>query len=277
MLRFLSSRNSLGFHSLRWRLPLLISVFITLVLGAFLVASYREVKSTLVRAGGERARAAAGQIASMLERSTQQGVDQLQLAADHPDVRRFLQDPTEDHRAAARAVLSRLARSASRHVGVWDSSLTTLLLDVVTPPTTSGGSPMVLEPLTPPRSTGLTPLQASGHAVFVDAVAAVDAEPAGSSAGTRTNLGYLMVRSTMAISPPGALSRLVGEDARVAIGNRSGDVWTDLAHLIPAPAAIDLSHDGIAEHRVGGEKYVGALNAIRGTVYVMWVEFPESA
>src|SRR5437762_6858343 len=153
MLRFLADRNSLGFHSLRWRLPVLISVFITIVLGAFLVAAYREVKSTLARAGGERARAAAAQIASMLDRSTQQGIDQLQRAADDPDIRRFLQEPTDDHREAARTVLTRIGRSMPRRVGVWDSSRT-LVLDVANPATTAGSTAPAFQPLALPRRLG---------------------------------------------------------------------------------------------------------------------------
>ena len=68
-------------HSLRMRLPLLISAFLVAAVAMFLWAANREVEATLVRAGGERARNAASQVAGLLERSSQPGLENLRQAA----------------------------------------------------------------------------------------------------------------------------------------------------------------------------------------------------
>ena len=53
-------------HSLRWRLPLLVSSLIAGVLAVFVWAAYREVEQTLVFAGAERAQSAADRLGTLL-------------------------------------------------------------------------------------------------------------------------------------------------------------------------------------------------------------------
>jgi methyl-accepting chemotaxis protein len=78
------------------------------------------------------------------------------------------------------------------------------------------------------------------------------------------------------VSPPGILDRLVGDGARVAIGNLAGDVWTDFTRVIHAPP-VDLAHRGIRRIRFGGQRrYLGAVTPIPNTSWAAWVEFPES-
>jgi hypothetical protein len=85
-------------HSLRLRLPLLISALIVAVMAVFLGVAYQEVEASLVRAAGERVRGAAEQVVSLLARSTGQSGGQLQRAAANADVRLTLKEirPAED-------------------------------------------------------------------------------------------------------------------------------------------------------------------------------------
>ena len=57
-------------HSLRWRLPLLVSSLIAGVLAVFVWAAHREVEQTLVFAGAERAQGAADQLGTLLAQPT---------------------------------------------------------------------------------------------------------------------------------------------------------------------------------------------------------------
>ena len=61
------SRVAVG-HSLRVRLPLLISALLLVAVSTFVWTAYREVEATLVRAGTERATNAARQVSALLER-----------------------------------------------------------------------------------------------------------------------------------------------------------------------------------------------------------------
>ena len=96
-------------HSLRVRLPLLITGLLLATIAIFLWAAYREVEATLIRAGLERARIAADQVASLLRQPTAAGMDNFRRMAAETDIRRYLQAPADATRdAAARARLAAL-------------------------------------------------------------------------------------------------------------------------------------------------------------------------
>src|SRR2546426_11809002 len=73
--------NPPSWHSLRLRLPLVISVFIAAVLTTFLLVAFRQVESALLQAGGARAQGAADQLATLLTQSTQQRLADIERAA----------------------------------------------------------------------------------------------------------------------------------------------------------------------------------------------------
>jgi hypothetical protein len=64
------------------------------------------------------------------------------------------------------------------------------------------------------------------------------------------------------------LNRLVGQGATISLGNKNGDVWTDLAKVI-TPPAIDMTRPGIAESSGANGRSVGALTDVRGTPWAM--------
>lgn len=259
-------------HSLRWRLPALISGLIMLVLATFLWAAYRRVEATLVRTAGERAQGAADQIAALLDgqRTTEQV---RQLSAD-PALRRLLTLRTDDARETARARLAGLAGTAQRRIEIWDDAGARLLEVVVAGTTEAGASTTTLPPGAAPSIIGIGPLQASGDLVFTDTVADIrddSAAPQGSAAG---RLGYVRVRSTFVETPKGIFGRLVGRDAVVRIGNRTGGTWTDFARVVPPPV-VDLTHYGVAQYRApSGDLRLGAIALIPATPWAAWVEFP---
>ena len=264
-------------HSLRLRLPLLISALLVAVVAPFLWAAYRQVEATLVRAGGERARGAADQVANLVERSSRAGLEGLRRVAADPDVRRYVQNPTDAGRDAARARMASLAQGGVRRVELW-SAAGSRLLDVSVPEATVPGvAPVVFPPSTRPPAVGFNALQAAGNAVFTDTAAEIWAEPPpASQAAASARLGHLVVRSTLSVNPPGALGRLVGGDAVIAIGNTAGGTWTDLSRIVTAPA-VDVTRNGVTEYRAAdGERRLGAVSTIRGTPWAVWVEFPRS-
>jgi signal transduction histidine kinase len=69
------------------------------------------------------------------------------------------------------------------------------------------------------------------------------------------------------------LNRLVGVGASVKIGNRNGSVWTDLSKVIAAPP-LERAQSGSATYRTAdGEDRLGAMAAIGGTPWAVWVDF----
>jgi PAS domain S-box-containing protein len=266
-------------HSLRVRLPLLISALLVAAVAALLWSAYREVEATLVRAGGERARNAATQVAGLLERTSQPGLESLRQAAADANVREFLRNPNDDAREAARARLAVLAVAGPRRIELWSATGSRVLEIWVPGPSVQTAAPERLPAGTRPPGAGFGPLQAVNQVVFIDAAVEVVAEPSAASQGaTPLHLGYVAVRSTLSINPPGILGRLVGSDAVIEIGNTAGGTWTDMSHIGPAPPPpVDVTSNGLAEYRAAsGGARLGALSTVRGTPWAVWVEFPRS-
>jgi signal transduction histidine kinase/ActR/RegA family two-component response regulator len=261
-------------YSLRVRLPLIFSGLIAAIVATCLWVAYREVEATLLRAGGARATAAADQLASLFERSAQQSRDGLRRLAADPDIGRFLREPSDESRAAARARLATLATPGTRRVELWNGA-GVRVLEIEGPASGPGPTP-ALPDTTPPSAAGSGPLRTVQDVTFSDNVAAIAPPPSSPGQPAAAPLGYVLVRGTLAVNPPGALGRLVGTDAVIAFGNTTGGPWTDLSGVVPGPA-VDVSRRGTAEYRnVDGSRRLGALTPIRGTPWLVWVEFPQA-
>jgi signal transduction histidine kinase len=258
-------------YSLRWRLPFFVCIVITAVLAASLAAAYRVVETTLLSAGGVSAQNAASQVANLLAPAAARAVEQMQRSADDPAVKSFLRNPTDSAREAVRKSLAELSQAGPRRLELWNDS-GDRLLEVAIP--ASEGAPRALPPAERPSRPGLLPLKVSEEFTLADVVVEVKGEPA--DADPSYPLGYLLLRSYLSVNPPGLMSRLVGPDALVSVGNRSGGAWTDFSGPVSGPL-VDLSRDEVAEY-VGsdGQSRIGALVGVSGTPWVVWVEFRKA-
>jgi signal transduction histidine kinase len=261
-------------YSLRWRLPFAMAASTGLVIAAVVVIGYREVKANLIQAAGIRAQATADQLAGLFVQSTQQRLNELQRIANHPSLRQLFEHPDNNTREAARAHLGQIRSPGPQILDVWNAA-GECVLTVAMPP----GAENALPPGTMPAGTGVAPLQRHGDQVVGESVAeiATDAgERDGGARTARTRLGFLVVRRPVNGAPTAELlNRLVGQGAVISLGNKAGDVWTDLVKAI-APPPIDRSHPGVAEYAGPNGRSVGALTDIRGTPWSMWVEFPQA-
>src|SRR5437667_3509819 len=183
-------------YSLRWRLPLLISSLIVVVLATFLWAAYREVERNLTLAAGARALGAADQLALLMAQSTQQRLAEVRRAANLPVVRRCLERPSDESCATARASLSSLAGTGQGVVDLWSRS-GWLIFSAGFPATAQN----MLPPGAAPAAPGVSALQVHGDTIFSEAVAQVDAEAAPGAKSIAAALGSLVVRRPAASSP----------------------------------------------------------------------------
>jgi signal transduction histidine kinase len=260
-------------YSLRWRLPFAMAASTGLVIAAVVVVGYREVKANLIHAAGIRAQATADQLAGLFVQMTQQRMNELQRIANHPSLRRLFEHPDNDTRDVARAHLSQIRSPGPQIMEVWNAA-GECVLTVATP----SGAENALPPGSMPAGTGVAPLQRRGDQVVAESVAEIAAD-AGERDGVRAaraRLGFLVVRRPLNGAPTAALlNRLVGQGAVISLGNKAGDVWTDLVKAI-APPPIDRSHPGVVQYAGPNGGSVGALTDIRGTPWSMWVEFPQA-
>jgi PAS domain S-box-containing protein len=237
-------------------------------------AAYREVEATLIRAGGDRATGAADQISGLFERSLQQSLAGIrQMAADR-DIQDYLVQPSEAARQRALARLGALTLTGGRRIELWDEAGTRVLELATLPPAVAAAGGSVPPPAARPSAAGVTPFRATEKGVFSDMVVEVLA-PAQPPPSTR--LGFLLVRGTFSVTPPDALNRLVGRDARISAGNQSGDIWTDLSTLVPPPPA-NLTSRGVSEYEAAaGDRRIAAISPVRGSPWAVSVEFPRAS
>src|SRR5712692_5086207 len=116
----LVGKRSTAGHSLRLRLPLVMSALIAIVLTAFLWVAFRQVESALLEAGGARAQGAADQLANLLTLQTRQRLGDIDRAARSTAVQAYLQHPDESTAAAARQRLASVTTAAQPDVELWD-------------------------------------------------------------------------------------------------------------------------------------------------------------
>ena len=238
-----------------------------LVIAAVVAVGYREVKANLIQAAGIRAQATADQLAGLFVQMTQQRMNELQRIANHPSLRQLFEHPDNDTRDAARAHLGQIRSPGPQMMEVWNAA-GECVLTVATAP----GAENALPSGSMPAGTGVAPLQRRGDQVVSESVAEIAAgagEP-DSARTPRTRLGFLVVRRPVNGAPTAELlNRLVGQGA-ISLGNKTGDVWTDLVKAI-APPPTDRTRPGVAQYAGPNGRSVGALTDIRGTPWSMWV------
>jgi len=261
-----------AWDSLRWRAPVFIAAVIIVVVGTFLGVAFREVEASLTEAAGARAQWATDQVAGLLAQSTQQRLGELHRVAAHAAVRACLLHPTDDTREAARRQLATLTNPNPQIIELWNHA-GERVLSLAVPP----GAEHALPAGSMPSAAGIGRFQMYRDTLFTEAVTTVDSDVTADDREPRTSSGFVVVRRPLVASPIGdALNRLVGNGASVKVGNKGGGVWTDLSKAVEAPP-VEMSRAGATAYRTAnGERRVGALAAINGTPWAVWVEFSLS-
>jgi PAS domain S-box-containing protein len=258
--------------SLRWRAPLFIAAVIIVVVGTFLGVAFREVEATLTEAAGARAKWATDQVAGLLMQSTLQRLGELHRVAAHAAVRAYLQHPADDTREAARRQLATLTNPNPQIIELWNRA-GERVLSLALPPSAEHALPAG----SMPSAAGIGGFRMFGNTMFTEAVTTVDSDVTADDHEPRTSSGFVVVRRPLVASPTAdTLSRLVGNGASVKVGNKEGGVWTDLSQAVEAPP-VEMSRAGVTAYRTAnGQRRIGALAAIKGTPWAVWVEFSLS-
>jgi signal transduction histidine kinase len=254
-------------RSLAVKLPLGIALLLALACAALTLTAFLQVWGSAFDAASARLASAARQVAALLEPSIRTRVQVVQRVANGTAIREFLDNGTARTEAAVLAELGRIAPSTGRtDWRVVDPSGQALLF-------TPGWAP---GPGGPARagiaSPGVGPFRqdsADGRLSYEITAAVLD--------GDRPQ-AFLVERRwiTERAASVDLLARLIGEDARVAVGNSSGDVWTDLAAPAgPLPASIltRLETVGLAGHA----PVVARGEPVPGTPWIAAVTLPRSS
>lgn len=246
--------------TLRWRLPLLICLILSVAIGGFAVAAYQRIQVVLLQAAATRAEGAAGQLASLLAPAAENSLQQLHRLAALPGVRAFISDPTAEREAAARAALEAVQPAAvtKQTIEIWSASGDRLLSVSRGPGHAGGGSASKA-----PVGLGVRPLRVVNDALVLEVVASAQAPP-GSSQVVMVARNEVRGASTI-----DAIQRMLGGGAVIRIGT-PGHVWTDLVRAVDTPPTETIGlTDPEASKGLGS---VVANVAVRSAPWVVSVE-----
>ena len=261
-------------QSLRFRLPLIICALIAVSLVAFLSVSFQQVQRALLQAGEARAQAASDQLASLLAQSSQQRLTEVRRIARDGAVRAYLDQPAETALAGARPRLAALTATAQPAVELWTAAGERLL---VVPPAKAEPRTPALPAIARPTAEGVGRFEASDQSVYWDVVAEVPGGPAETPAPGTPPRGFVVSRRLLTgAGTSDAIARLVGAGAGIKVGNQSGGVWSDLSKLVAGPATGVRPGVFAYDRAADGQPYMGSATAIRGTPWMVLVEFPRA-
>src|SRR5579862_1100415 len=253
--------------SIRWRASLLTSGLVAVVVAGLIWYVVHQVERDLVRGAETRAQTTAQLLADQTALTSLQGLNRFQELVRDPVFGTVLLTPTDAARRDALDRLRRYSTSGSEQIlEVWNTQ-GRLVLQQRHPADSAARFPAP----SPPTTAGLAPLEANDGRLFTRVVSEVVTD----RGGRREPLGFIQLISALKTTPTSTLNGVVGSGAKVLIGNQSGNVWTDLTGISPAPA-FDLARSGVQQFAgPSGERLIGAAAKISNTPWLVLVELPR--
>ena len=261
--------------TIKQRLPLLIGALLLAVIVATTWASYDGVKRSALQVGHERLERLTQQLATMLHQSANNTVNKTATVAKDPAIQAYLRSPDTTSRSGVEAVLRAFLPpqdSSSIRVELWSANRSLLLA-------LPEGSSEITEDLEPeftqssvgPAFSAVGAFRVVSGSVAHTIVAAVKGD--GDSP-----IGYLVRWRRISGAPEARqqLVNLIGTGAALYLGNRQGDIWTDLVAPAEKPPIDIRTGDVVTHYARDGKSSVSALaRPIVGTPWFVLVEFSD--
>ena len=261
--------------SIKYRLPLLMA---TLLIGAILAttwAAYRAVRESALAAGRERLTNLTQQLASLSQQSSGVLLGKTFTAANDPAIRAFLHSPSSSSRPAAIGVLQQFSSTqdpSSLQVELWNEKPSLVLSwpDGATQQPSDLKSEFTRCAAEPFKTLGV--IRIVGDTPAYPATVAVKDE-------TGKVIGYLVRwrRVTATTEARAQLRELLGSEAALYLGNTQGDIWTDLAKIVPKPPVALAPNQEVAHYTRDGNSVMALGRPISGTPWSVIVEFSDRA
>jgi methyl-accepting chemotaxis protein len=249
-------------RSIRWWLPLSFALVLLLVASAFTALTYREVRLAALDGASDRLTDASTQVATLLQASIPNRLTALKAVAEDTSVVAYLAGTGDE--AAAIARLTRLPRPGLWSVTELRDASGSVLLHL--PDSLPAGQVWM-----PVDSAAITPFVAADSAMLYAVVTPVRRDG--------TVIGYLVDQRRISSSTNEVqlITDLIGSDATVLVGNKSGDAWTDLGRVVDGPPAAVLTAASPAGYVSSRGDRIGVSAPVEQTPWAVWVEFPREA
>ena len=269
------SRYLLSSLSIRHRLPLMVAVLLSAIIVASTWASYRGVRDSATEAGRERLTNLTEQLAGLLQQSSVLLTSTTYTAANDPAIHAYLRSPSATTRPGAAVVLHQFTAPQdlnSLQVELWDADRAFVMA------LPEGATPKPADLASEFEQSAAKPFKLAGNIRLVkDEVAFPTVAAAKDETGKL--LGYLVRWRKLSAKPESRkqLTELLGSQATLYLGNSRGDIWTDMARVVPKPPKGLASTLSLTEYQRDGNSVLALGRPIAGTPWFLVVETSEQA
>ena len=264
-----------SFHrlSIRLRLTLLISFFLLSVILIFGSISYLSIKKTSLKVGEDRLKSLSEQLTTMLSANVHNTISSTYKTANKPAIKKFILSNGKDSVNESLKLLQELKKD-SQNVQVELRNTNHLsLLKLTTDSTpihfninsiiTSTGSGQI-------DSGTVGNLYLSNNSLYYPIVVTI----------TEQNklLGYVVRWRKMANSSKGVeqLSKLMGTDGNLYIGNTDGTLWTDMIKPVSAiPIVYNPKSNKVNYFSSNNKEVLVSVSPIKGSKWLFAIEMSK--
>lgn len=253
------------------QLGIIVALVVSIGIAAITLFAYIQVRDGALDGARQRLGDVATQLESIFEQSGRARLAALRRVAENPETIRYLRRANSD----SSSVLARLGSLVGDEVStveLWRSDGSRLTqVGVPRAPVSDSLSSVWRSTADTVRSGVVTPLRIQADTVrYAVVVSVLDS--------TGRVAGYIVQRQSVAAATAARnrLSRLLGSDAHVYVGNTSGDVWTDFSTRSPAPPLAVGNDTTLLEYtRPSTDGQLAVVRRMVGLPWLLLVEFPR--
>jgi signal transduction histidine kinase len=261
---FFSFRNL----SLRKRLPLFVCLLLLGAVTLFSIISYLSIKNLELKAGKQRLLSLTLQATNMFSESIKEDFVSTRQIITGESISAFIHYRDESSKKEAAKLLEQIGKGGSAVLAeILDTGYQVLL---------SAGDQSYKPPQTQQRNTDENIIAGKIYSfhdsVFYSILVPVTAS--GKLSGYVTRYRYVKITSKVIAR----FSKLAGQGARLYVGNRDDNFYTDLFKPVKykLPVAQSFAGKNYDYRNEKGEHLVGAFQFVAGTPWLVSMEFPHS-
>ncbi len=260
--------------SIRHRLPLLICILLLVVIVAVSTASYIGMKKSEMEAGRQRLLTLTEQLGTMFQQSARQVRANMRQAASHESVRSFLTH------GAAQSYDSVLAQLKKLRVDT--TVVQVLLLNLDRKPVSVFGreglhntiniDAALLSTSATPEFTTVGQIYPAGDSMYYPLIATV-------TESNNKPIGHIVTWRKVNTNKQSLeqLSKIIGTDAALYIGNNDGKFWTNMLEPVPMPPFQKSATPNIVTYSRKGNRMIASVRPIPKTNGQVMIECPETS
>jgi len=260
-------KRKLSRLTIRQRLTLLICSLLLVSLLIFGATSYIGVRKAALKIGKERLQTLSLHLSTMLTSSTRNLVTSTYAQANKPSVKAYLLSSKKDSaNEVNRLFIDLLKDSSNMQVDLINANHDVVLRSskktVISAPLDS----LLLNSNKRLDSGYVGKIYKFGDSLYYPVIASIEEN--------RRRIGSF-IRWRIIQAKSGAvdqLSKLMGTDARLNIGNADGSLWTNMIKTVPAPP----SAKGFIEYDHSGKIWFASIHSIANSNWLVSIEFPKS-